>query len=269
MYDFNYKNGALETGGRKAWRCEYDIGGNLLKEIEYWEHDTLQYLLINTYNTKGKLVGTHSDQYDIHGKMQYRWVTEYDSSGNPLATVEYDTVSVKERIKYTYGEKQKLIREETIEQDTITTYTTYSYNEEGKLKEEIVNVFDTIQNKELIYGEQLKIIYQYDSNGNITDEIEFRPSYKLSKKTSFKYDPNNNLVATTVYDSDGKILTKQIKVYDGNNNCVEWSEYYRGETYSMGSRFKYDNRGNCIEAIQYHEENQPDRVSKFQYEFYK
>ena len=120
-----------------------------------------------------------------------------------------------------------------------------------------------------------KLIYKYDSNGNMVELSSYDSDGSLMRKYISKYDSNGNNVELSSYDSDGSLFMKYISKYDSNGNKVEWLEYDLLGSLSGKSIYKYDSKNRIIESISYDLESKfgelqeiPTKKTIYQYEEY-
>jgi antitoxin component YwqK of YwqJK toxin-antitoxin module len=143
-----------------------------------------------------------------------------------------------EVFKFKYDESGNLIENTTGSQDFIQIKKMHSYKN-GKIQE--------IKNYEL---EKLKnsVVYKYDSDGNLVEELKVDDKNKIYSRIDRKYDNDGNLLseassevnpsnikATVCYYKKGK--PDEIKVYDVSGKFFTWVKY------------QYDASSNLIEYI--------------------
>lgn len=112
-----------------------------------------------------------------------------------------------------------------------------------------------------------KIIYKYDSIGNVVEEIRYNANGKAEERYFYKYDVANNLVEESKYNSIGGCCYNHYYTYeyDSTGRVVK---IIRGGTDSLGERsqtYQYDSEGNLVEEIEY--DTLGSLLEKYTYEY--
>jgi hypothetical protein len=175
-----------------SWRhtetFEYDSLGNLVRD------SSKNYILIATYDTKGKILSGQS-------------ITDHDT-----------TVSV-----YQYSENKHEKCVEIKENGHICRRSTERFDSLGRTVEKIDDncSLKTIYIKESSYG-----------NSGKTERGRTLDSLGILKYSHFKlYDSNDNLLKNIEYDSTGNVIKQETIIYDRNGNiimyeCIDRNKYY-------------------------------------------
>ncbi len=123
----------------------------------------------------------------------------------------------------------------------------------------------------------LSSIAHYDTGGNQTEELRYRPGGTLSEKLIFTYDANGNRTKIVVespdgspsttshtYDARGNLIRTAFPTggtaaysYDEDGNQVQDAYYAADSSLLSRSVYRYDRAGNRIEATHYG--SQPSR----------
>ena len=140
-------------------------------------------------------------------------------------------------INYEYNSKEQLIKEKQYyDNGDLHQDIDYKYNAQGYLSE-IVNAYKS--------GSVHKTTFTYDENGNLIEEITDL-GYRASKHVS-TYDENNRLTKTTLWDKDLGEEFEEYGVteykYDEKGNMIEEVLDYEIVIY-----YKYDENNNIIEC---------------------
>lgn len=116
------------------------------------------------------------------GSLSYiESVEKYDDNGNKTEVIEYKS------------------------NGDISTYTQYSYNENGRLFKEVrINPV----NKQ----PKITIEFQYAEDGKLEKEIHYDSKNQLKKTSEFKYDGNLKISKTTT-NASGKIIETKTFTY--------------------------------------------------------
>lgn len=78
---------------------------------------------------------------------------------------------------------------------------------------------------------------EYDTKGNIIDELEYKDGV-FSKHFSYEYDAANNKIKETEYDKTGKVVKKSVYKYE-NNLRIEKSVYDNKDKLKSKKTYKY------------------------------
>jgi hypothetical protein len=89
---------------------------------------------------------------------------------------------------------------------------------------------------------------QYDAKGNIENNLYDAKGKWLGKtKILYKYDTSGNVIETKNYDSEGKFLGKSDNKYNFNGKKIEWLSYNAKDSLESIDIFKYDAKGTMVE----------------------
>ena len=144
-------------------------------------------------------------------------------------------------------------------------------NIKGNVKEIIETTFDAKEDFGEPQKENLrrKYKYQYDEDGNITEETYYNADGDLLRKQKCQYDEDGNITEETDYNADGKIDWNQKYQYDENGNITEETSYNTdGELYEK-QKYQYDENGNITEQIYYNADGELYKKNKYQNEYDK
>ena len=139
----------------------------------------------------------------------------------------------------------------------LSSKVNFQYNEDGNKTEEISYNGD---------GELSgKKKYQYDKDGNNTEMISYNGDGKVHMKYKYQYDEDGNKTETISYKGDREIIYRTNYQYDKDGNNTEMISYKGdGELYSK-FKHQYDKDGNNTETISYKGDREIDRKWKYQY----
>lgn len=157
-----------------------------------------------------------------------------------------DTSSKKKITSYNYNSSGKVTEKQCLKEpcpgifegkyfNTIVTEK-YDYDENGNITEE--RYYD--QGGGLL----IKITRKFDSPGNITEELLYE-SAAIFMKTLKKYDTAGNILEETKYK--GKDFENRTWTYDAKGREIEQTHYYSTNTDTFRCTSKRDEYGNTIE----------------------
>ncbi len=251
---------------------EYDLHGNIIKEIDNDKNATLfKYDLANNLIEKKvpvEIVNSDSNE-SLESKNKYQ-VTSYcyDKNGNKIlekhgidAVFEDEICNNYNEIYFTYDKENRLIEvkekcgakarykydclnhkiyESFKINDTTNKIIHYIYDKVGNLvekKEEIDGKFISSKNK----GKNIWSItkYEYDKNGNLTKIITPK-GYEIVKV----YDEIDRVIEEHEKDETNNIFRSRVYNYDKANNIISINEYSGEEAKLINSKysseFNYD-----------------------------
>lgn len=212
-----------------------------------------------------------SESVEIEGKVLkqltiYRGygtaIFEYDASGKPLTNKElifftggmylYDDIFVTE-IGYkqlgvegeSYNHIGKSLKSSYYENDTLSAWNEYSYDEEGNLT------------SEASYGDGgigSSVEYEYDSKGNLSKETHYTGSEnQVNYWYTYSYDGEGNLLEVTYYDTSST-YTEYEYVYDEVGNLIQETDYSSNGNYKEIS-YDYNTEGKVTKEFIHYESN--------------
>lgn len=183
---------------------EFDIDGNLLKNITYNEgnvksvsdfeyHQGTSKENKTVYNEAGDVVSRTSHDYEIRNGRVEKEVS-YDSTGDVIDIVEYS-----------YDVNGNLVRRISIDPNSsheIKIDFDYNYNSSGELISRItIRDGITSSRDSLLYISDYTLdIIKFDGNGNRTNKITFRynPQGRITSET--ERNPNGEIIKRFHYD---------------------------------------------------------------------
>lgn len=96
-----------------------------------------------------------------------------------------------------------------------------------------------------------KIIYKYDSKGNLSSKEVYNTAGDLLEKESYRYDTDNRKTGYTKYNENGKPRSGEAYVYNAAGQLSESMGIEPNGTTSGRLVYKYDDNGNIIEKSWY------------------
>lgn len=261
-YDsMNRLSSIINEEGRTEKTFEYDLHGNMIKEIDVDGNATLfKYDLLG--NLIEKRVPVEKDEIEIKYNVT---CYEYDKNGNKVLE-KHGTTLVSEKqvcnnyheIYFKYDEENRLIEvkdkygakalykydclnNETYESfkinDTTTKAIHYIYDKVGNLvqkKEEINGGFVAPETK----GRNIWAVtsYEYDKNGNITKIITPK-GYEIGRV----YDKADRVIEQHEKDEASGIFRSSVYNYDKADNVISISEYSGEEAKLINNKYISEN----------------------------
>lgn len=150
------------------------------------------------FNKEGRLVSIEEYEFPIgpDNPIVMRQEIHYNHEGKKVATHIKSPDGSTAIDTLIYDEQARLIKKQRISNGQIVKTWDYSDKKENSVQQkEFDNDGKLIKLKD---SNEDYIIYQYDSNGNLTQEIEYREGKEHTKHT-FKYDANNRLTNIETY----------------------------------------------------------------------
>jgi hypothetical protein len=195
---------------------QYNDNGAQSMKTEYGQRQQKIFSVASTYNSQRQ--ETERAVLDSSGKLQSKLLFSYDSKKNISNENELDSSGkIISKKNYTYSIKNNLTGLTIFKNDTITSKYSYEYNDLGKkIKTLCYNSdgsinYKTVSNynakgmpaEETTYQGMgfSKISYQYDSKGNITQELKTSDRNSILTKVIYNYDSKGLLTEEIQYNS--------------------------------------------------------------------
>lgn len=96
-----------------------------------------------------------------------------------------------------------------------------------------------------------KILYKYDSKGNLTSKEVYNTAGDILEKESYRYDAENRRTGYTKYNENGKPRSGEAYVFNAAGQLSESMGIEPNGSTSGRLLFKYDNNGNILEKSWY------------------
>ena len=176
------------------------------------------------------------------------------------------------------------------EESRLSKVTTYDGNGDFLQSYEYVYDEDGNHTKDLYLGRSEdtgEIVYSYDSNGNLIEEVEkyskiseeFVTTYTYdenglciesvdhrNEKTEYRYDQNGYIIKEILFDSEGQWFCTHNYKNDEHGEWIEMiSEYASGSGSTFTQENEYDDKGNRIKAVIYSEDGTVERTHIYEY----
>lgn len=260
-----YSYGTDESGQTIRTQREYDKNGNIQEERVYDSEETL--LKRTSYSSKkaGQLSWAYeydpkggweqSIDYDDEGRVERRYLTEYDDHGSVIFSGIYDGEGNEtddgdcdcgpdifslygRRYEYQFDEAGNLIMQTAFDENGKQTgHMENSYDERGNLiREALYDAENTLRE----YEE-----YSYDEKGNLEWEYSYYDDYEeRGVKTGYEYDAAGRCIregSRYYYDykgEEGETLTEDPlytiweREYDDRGRLITYTDYSDKEWYN-------------------------------------
>ena len=221
--------------GRPVREMIYDQD-DLVRELRYTYDEEGHILTQEEIGPKGQILRGEESIYDEQGNRTYYKVTEekgkvtefsneytYDEQGRMLTCAYYYNGTKNGTEVYTYDDQGRLIRMEDgdhffeyeyegdllaqiYEEDGLGWYTTFSYDEEGRL---------VLQERLFALDRSLveALRYTYDTDGRLIREETLDEEGSSKGTITYDYDEYGNPIRRTVYDEAGNVVSYETKEY--------------------------------------------------------
>ncbi|MEM6721401.1 MAG: hypothetical protein AAF611_18890 [Bacteroidota bacterium] len=242
------------------------------------------------YDQKGNLVSlkTYSD-----GSLETTFTYEYKN--NRIISVEEDDGEDVEKKVFIYNLTGKLMFKKEYENKTLDIVTSYKYNTQGLVSEEIYENLHAEGFGSIPYQ---KTVYTYNANGKCISEAQFNKAGVELDVRTYEYrdngltkiekdkrddtyvvqfeetkDASGNSLEKISYDYDGKQEKRVVQTYDANNNRLTYEEYDENDALAKRITETYNQYNDPKEYIVFYPENAKTRrsesITKYWYKYDK
>ena len=121
--------------------------------------------------------------------------------------------------------------------------------------------------KESVYEKEVldyEVIYKYDLNGNLIEELVVYPNDNYRGGTKYEYDSKGKVIKEHISNSED-LDRVQIRKYDTEGKEIEFYSFCGGEADSKNI-YKHDSKGNTIEIDYYDSEEKLIGIHKYEYD---
>ncbi|MBP3440048.1 MAG: TonB family protein [Tidjanibacter sp.] len=251
--------------------CRYIFheSGNVAKKQIKFQYNEYSHSLEYEYDSAGRKISmSNFDGLGESGNLTHKIIYKYDSIGNVVEKIRYNANGkAEERYYYKYDVANNLVEESkynSIGRCCYNHYYTYEYDSAGRVVKIIrggtgydieISLTPASSRKaeeniiNFALGESSQT-YQYDSEGNLVEEIEYDLG-SLWKKYTYEYDAAGNVVGENRYDSFNSLVEKTTFKYDSAGNNFEKIVYDQYGEVDVKVVVMYDANGNVLEVIEY------------------
>ncbi len=227
----------------------YNSDGNITKKLHTEYEDTVE--TIYTYNELGLLIKEEWTGNEGYGITTYK----YDEKGRRiwLEEINYTDAIIDDEYysaEYHYDDKDRVIKEITVESHGLVSTHKFLYDEDRLVKE-------TLKNQAWEYEK----IYTYDKNGNLIKEENSSSDGEIYF-VEYKY--KDDLLVEVIYDYSitldniiGKANYTEKYYYDDNGNMIKKTHesviMFNSQVESkenITTTYQYDENNNLIEEFE-------------------
>jgi len=223
---------------------KYDENGNLTEHVE-------QGKIKNKWSFNYDHFGNLIEETSLSDDSKRIWRYKYDLKGNKIQG-SFITKNNSTLINYSYDSLNNLVLKSEISSSILNgkkrnsnKLTIFKINNLGEKIEEIEFYDDTIQSR---------IIFDYDTKGNLIESSYFNKTGELNKKLTLRYNNLNQVILDSItkgksYSSFG-IYFPYESIYDKNGNIIE-KNIFDDLTYKLREKYfyQYDELGNLVQEI--------------------
>ena len=195
---------------------------------------------LEIFDTRGNLLKKVSGTPNTWGSYTYTYT--YDENNNCVTKVYEEYGFPPDTTTYTYDEKGNKLTSHIVRGNGSWSKTNYRYNEAGLLEQKTTS--DEI-------GTNTIIVYAYDENGNLLQEVLRYPHSETISSTRYTYDSRGNRLSTSHYQ--GETCEYEIRwTYDAAGNKLSEIDYfYDGDQviHKTPTQWAYDDHGNVTGVL--------------------
>ncbi len=220
-------------GGTKKSMYEYDEYGRLVKGEKYKYDETLENIIFYRHDKAGNLI--EETIFDAkYGNLNYKTVWEYNRYG-------------------------KRIDEKVNIQLMLHSHRTWQYDGRGKL------IQLTFMENQGFHTAFFTYKYQYDANGKLIEEREFRSEEeKLAEISRYTYDSLGKIIKMEDVFPSGEINGYEIYDYDKEGQKTQSDSYYPDGKLGSTLTFARDRYGNVTSKTH----KQWNKVTEYRYVYW-
>lgn len=272
--------------GSTRFEKEYDIDGNILKNIYYGMDGTVSQWEEYTYDADGNNVrqtmyNTLDSQLTYHpeGIVTGWYEYEYDGYGNMTRNAYFavgnEEPSMDQRIQNEYDADGRLIRRTAQNADGTDAFRQeYEYDSNGNLVRDestddvgvVLIEYDGFGNVTKELGPSGGGMYEYDAHGNTVKSTSLDGDGNETGSVEYQneYDASGNRIRWTAYVS-GQMSGRGEDEYDENGNLIKWTAYNSQGTVSQWGENEYDESGNRIKMTSGYGEGEVSQICEYEY----
>lgn len=216
-YYAEYKFGEVQKGEKSDGQAE-DLFNEEGKLVERKFINFFGNKVVKKYNDKE--LELEALFVDEKGGLISKTIYKYDDKGNTIEENYYDSNAKLERkIIAEYDEKSNMTKMDSYELDKLleTTKYTYIYDNDGNKLEINGSLYDLEGN----LSDEIRDVNEYDSRGNLLQEMRFNLKGDLEYKYTYKYDKNDNEIEFFNYNPVGNLTFTRSKIIDDKGNIIE------------------------------------------------
>ena len=229
-------NTAIVISKERSWPMKY-----LTEDYTYRSNDGDYSHSITTYDEDGRIL---SERYESDSGTQV-YTYRYNELGRKVEetyrsdyTYEGEHSSYGSSATYDYNIWGLLEMKTEVEDGDYITTTVYTYNDQGRVVEEVrqTNAGTSTVTKE------------YDERGNLLKETSLDDWDDYGYTTEYAYDAENNCILTRGLSADGNVYYEDATVYE-NGRPVKETHTSDGGNYVSTTTYTYDGEGRLTRYV--------------------
>lgn len=285
VWKYNFIFGKPDKKGVQVSSVRYNTQGHKVEETVYNLNDANAFAKTNyKYDRRGNLIEEIKTKGEIKTKIIYR----YDSTDAKKEMVVYKPEgTVDRKAIYLYDGDNNMVESlgylvdgrlysresfaydssgDMIENKSSLARFTYEYDSDGNMIELVKYGRDFKTHDSLVYRISDRMIFEYDSLGNLNSTAVLKVDGSVKAKSKYQYDRNGNVIEEVEFSSDGRAVYRVSYKYDKRRNIIEDSGIEKGHPFK--NTYKFDRKGNKKEWIAFDQVNEPRILTKYVYEKY-
>jgi hypothetical protein len=277
QFDYKYIGGKPSKTGVKSLIKTFSGKGELLEKrvlnnkgiVVGWEKyaynkagNRILYERENT-NSKYKKESKYDENNNVileagfNGAQNFRNEYEYTSSGKVKEIVYLAGNKIEQKIVYEHNGSIAMVSIYA-GGNALTSKMKLKYDVNGNIIEEI---------KQTIEGVELeKKIYKYNSAGQILQEEKTRQG-SFNYRLIYVYDTRGNLLKLSEETKSKKKYDKKVYTYDSAGNLTEYKWRRNPSDEFNVKKYTYNSRGICLTEYTFYPKTKYELLSKFEYEY--
>ncbi len=263
------KNDIVNEDAKKQQVSYYDLRGNEIEHIKYNADETIEFRKVLQYDTNGNLV--EQIEYDSNETVKFRKGKRYDTNGRLVEEISYSIENIPNyKLSYVYDRNGKNSKRIGILGEDTSWIEHLEYDNNGLLVG--IKPYDVDEKQ------THSVIYKYNGNGRLTEELNYDTQGNIAMRFYNKYDAKGNHVESGReidgkkrsdelfhYNEEGVMINHTVRSYDIygkiSSNCNNYYDEFEQITKSIttvkfgGRLYKgitgtvYDFLGNKTEEI--------------------
>ncbi len=233
---------------------EYDLKGNLIREITYSpvgeiennyssEYDENNYQIVNNiFDENNKLLERHEYQREKDGRILVEKCFYSESS-------DFDTTY------YKYDDNNNLIEKTNFDSDNeLYAIKKNVYKNNNLVNSKIFNEYDELE---------LEENFLYNEKNEMIENVEINHLEKEKRYLKYEYNDSGYKTKTLIFNRNKQLIAKSYFEYDVKNQLIE--QYDEDEYHSITTKFIYNENGDVIIQERYNKDE--ELIIKFENEY--
>jgi len=200
-YRYDIDSGVVGTEPEKISKNVIDLNNRIFTMLTFYPNYSRTIISFNEKNDITDIVIYYSDN-----SVMSRIKTKYGKDMKVEDKIYYFGNSYTFRIKNIWKSGNIVSQEYLDSLGKKLNYSKMFYDNQGRLiQEDKYNFFDSLE---------ISYAYQYDENGNNTEETITYPSSNIVSKTTKKYNSENKVTEKIYYSNGSKVTSRNVLNYD-------------------------------------------------------